>query len=97
MSSRSGRRSRVKRGTRGQRLAVDLVAACRHGQVGKAKKLLRKGADPNGVDRGWTPLIAASYCGHFDVVGELDSVASLVFSSMKCSRKPCFRAVDANT
>ena len=66
MSSRSGRRSRVKRGARGQRLVDDLVEACGHDQVGKAKKLLRKGADPNGEHRGlgWTPLIAASDHGH---------------------------------
>ena len=71
MSSRSGRRSRVKRGARGQRLVADLVAACRNSQVGKVKKLLRKGADPNGVDNDGTPLIAASLRGHFDVVSAL--------------------------
>ena len=71
MSSRSGRRSRVKRGARGQRLVDDLFQACKSGQVGKAKKLLRKGADPNGGSSGQTPLITSSGYGHLDVVSEL--------------------------
>ena len=68
MSSRSERRSRVKRGARGQRLVEDLVEACKSGQVGKAKKLLRQGADPNGVHDDCTPLFAASIRGHVVVV-----------------------------
>ena len=77
MSSRSGRRVRVKRGAHGQRLVKDLVKACKSGQVGKAKKLLRKGADPNGEHCGLTPLITASGHGHLDVIGELLKLRSI--------------------
>ena len=49
-----------------------LYLACREGHTAVVNSLLRHGADPTIPDHaGWTPLLAASYSGHWSVVKAL--------------------------
>ncbi len=46
-----------------------LIEASRKGNVKKVQSLIRKGADVNATDKeGWTPYLAASSAGNWDVM-----------------------------
>lgn len=47
---------------------AELVVACQHGHLGIVQCLIERGADPQGRDRGWRPLVAAARNGHLPVV-----------------------------
>jgi ankyrin repeat protein len=51
------------------RLGQDLIIASRRGDVKRVGRLLRAGADINAVDlEGWTPYLAASVEGNWQVM-----------------------------
>jgi ankyrin repeat protein len=49
-------------------LEEELLKAAREGYVEKVKDLLARGADPNAIRLGTTPLHIAAGHGHFDIV-----------------------------
>ena len=59
------------------RLDQDLIHASRTGDVDRVKALLSKGADPNAVDpEGWTPYLAASAEGNWQVMKLLQDLGA---------------------
>lgn len=59
------------------RLDQDLIRASRSGDVNRVKVLLSKGADLNAVDpEGWTPYLAASAEGNWQVMKLLQDMGA---------------------
>ena len=49
-----------------------LHTAANHGNLAAARRLIKAGADLNAVGKGgWTPLVMASFKGHYEVVAAL--------------------------